>query len=200
MTDGQIDKATDVLRASLRKHREEFKSDAAQQAITAKELASDLLAVFRAHIERFSNLIVRIVGVNRTRTPEEALTATGRKQYTNAEVVAAMPRGRGEQAKVVFFKPKKSAYDENGLISDDNVAKEYESRGLKPADPFSLCAVNETDPAFADTHPHATHWKDVKGNWCYTAFDRWDDGERLVNVGRNDDDWDDYWWFAGLAI
>ena len=29
------------------------------------------------------------------------------------------------------------------------------------------------------------------------AFNRWND-ERNVNVNRNDNDWDDHWWFAGF--
>lgn len=199
MTDGQIDKATDVFWVSLRKHRDEFKSDIAQQVITAKGLGSDLLAIFRRYAERFGNLIVCIVSVNRARTPEEALVATRRKQYTTTGVVAVMPRGTGKEARVVFFKPDKSAYDVNGLISDDNVAKEYESHDLKPADPFSLCAVNEADPAFADEHPNATHWKDADDNWCCAAFSRWSRGERGVDVNRSSADWHDGWWFAGLA-
>ena len=31
-----------------------------------------------------------------------------------------------------------------------------------------------------------------------TAFNLWND-ERNVNVNRNDNDWNDNWWFAGLA-
>ena len=31
------------------------------------------------------------------------------------------------------------------------------------------------------------------------AFNRWNDDERNVNVNRNDNDWNDNWWFAGLA-
>jgi len=30
-----------------------------------------------------------------------------------------------------------------------------------------------------------------------TAFNRWNDDERNVNVNRNDNDWNDNWWFAG---
>jgi len=30
------------------------------------------------------------------------------------------------------------------------------------------------------------------------AFNRWNDDERNVNVNRNDNDWNDNWWFAGL--
>ena len=32
---------------------------------------------------------------------------------------------------------------------------------------------------------------------CYATFNRWND-ERNVNVNRNDNDWNDNWWFAGL--
>jgi len=32
------------------------------------------------------------------------------------------------------------------------------------------------------------------------AFNRWNDDECNVNVNRNDNDWNDNWWFAGLAI
>ncbi|MFA5942313.1 MAG: hypothetical protein WC798_01430, partial [Candidatus Paceibacterota bacterium] len=52
----------------------------------------------------FKNQIVRHAIVNRTRTPQEALDATGRKQYTDADVVAEMPKGEGAEANVVFFK------------------------------------------------------------------------------------------------
>ena len=31
------------------------------------------------------------------------------------------------------------------------------------------------------------------------AFNRWNDDERNVNVNRHDNDWNDNWWFAGLA-
>ena len=30
------------------------------------------------------------------------------------------------------------------------------------------------------------------------TFNRWNDDERNVNVNRNDNDWNDNWWFAGL--
>ena len=29
-------------------------------------------------------------------------------------------------------------------------------------------------------------------------FNCWNDDERNVNVNRNDNDWNDSWWFAGL--
>ena len=136
-------------------------------------------------------LLNRLVKVDRTRTPQAVLDATGRKQYTDNDVVATMPRGTDEEVKIVFFKLGR-------YISDVDLDKEYESRGLKPADPYSLAAVNEDDPAFADEHPNATHWKDADGNWCHAAFRLWH-VERGVGVYRYGLGWYDYWWFAGLA-
>ncbi|MFA5942775.1 MAG: hypothetical protein WC798_03860, partial [Candidatus Paceibacterota bacterium] len=110
-------------------------------------------------------------------------------QYTDADVVAEMPKGEGAEANVVFFKLGR-------YISDDDLEKEYEMRGLVPVDPFALAAINEADPAFADEHPNCTHWKDKNGKWCYTVFRRWGD-DRRVRVGRSDGGWGGGWWFAG---
>ena len=32
----------------------------------------------------------------------------------------------------------------------------------------------------------------------FATFNQWNDDERNVNVNRNDNDWNDNWWFAGL--
>ncbi|MEJ0001637.1 MAG: hypothetical protein WDN09_00380 [bacterium] len=81
-------------------------------------------------------------------------------------------------------------------ISDEDLEKEYDLRGLKP-DPLAQCAVNEADPLFADTRPNGTHWKNAKGKWCFVDFDRWDD-EPIVRVGQDDYVGYDYWWFGGV--
>ena len=148
-------------------------------------------------MEAQSNLIIRRVCVDRTRSPQEALNATGRVQYTDCKVVKAMPKGEGDKIEVVFFKPDLS--ERNFFISDDDLEKEFDLRGLKPADPISVAAVNKADPAFADEKPHGTHWKDAKGNWCYAAFRRWCD-ERGVDAYLSDCGWDDFWWFAGVRL
>jgi len=148
-------------------------------------------------VEAVSGMIVRIVNNVIARTPRVALEATGRQLYVDDDVVATMPKGAKGKAPVYFFKPDPSAYDVNGLISDDNVEKEFDRHGLKPVDPYRLAAVNEADPAFADEHPNATHWKGADGKWCYAAFYRWGDGGRSVRVDRDDYDWGGHWWFAG---
>lgn len=194
-TVGQIDKAVANYRAILEKHSGEFNTDAVQEVLGQSELAGEQFAVFRRRVEAVSNLIVRKAKVNRGRSQHEAIEATGRAQYTDRKVVDSMPKGEGDEVEVVFFEPDLS--QRNGFISDDDLEKEFELRGLKPADPISVAAVNEADPAFADEKPHGTHWKDAKGNWCYAAFRRWH-GERWVNVNRNGCDWNDRWWFAGV--
>lgn len=194
-TPGQIDKAVANFRALLEKHAGEFDTEAVQTVLGQSELAGEQLAIFRRRVEAVSNLIIRCVKVDRSLTPQQALDATGRKQYTNRQVVDSMPPGEGYEVEVVFFKLDLS--ERNGYISGHDLEKEFELRGLIPTDPFSLAAVNRDDLAFADEKPNAAHWKDADGNWCFAAFNRWDD-EREVLVDRHDHDWDDRWWFAGL--
>ena len=197
MSDGQIETAVEQLRAAMRKHRDEVQKDAAQQVLGVDNLGMRMFVVFRELAEAISNQITRHVKVDRTLTPRQVLDATCRKQYITQSVVDAMPRGEEEEGDVVFFKPRPEAYDKNGLISDENLEKEFEFNGLKPCDPYKLSKVNADDPAFADDHRNATHWQDENGNWCYAAFSRWYDG-RIVVVHRGDDGWVVYWWFAGL--
>lgn len=195
MTSGQITKLTDLLGAGLRKAS--LPSDVSQQVIESQgdAITKDFVRTFRKRVEAISKMVVRRATVNRTRKPQEALDATGRAQYTDRKVVDAMPKGEGDEVEVVFFKPDLS--QRNGFISDDDLEKEFELCGLKPADPISVAAVNEADPAFADEKPHGTHWKDAKGNWCYAAFGRWFGGRR-VHVYHRDRGWSDDWWFAGV--
>lgn len=195
MTDGQIENAVNKLRDAMRKHRREITSDVAQQVLGIENLGMMLFMLFRERAEAVSKIIVRAVTVSRGRSPQEALDATGRTQYTDRKVVDSMPKGEDDEVDVMFFKPDLS--NRYGRISDDDLEKEFKLLGLKPADPISVAAVNEADPAFANERPHATHWKDAKGNWCYASFDD-GDGKCLVRVYYNGTGWLDGWWFAGV--
>lgn len=190
MTEGQINRAIELFSAQLRKHAVELPSEAVQQVLGQSKLASEWFEVFRRRVEMMSSMIVRHVKeVDRTCSPQQMLDATGRKQYTDRDVVATMPRGEGDgEGEVVFFKPGRE------LANNAELEQEYELRGLKPVDPYSLAEVNKDDPAFADTHPNAT----ILGDNCYAAFDRWDGDERNVRVFRHGGGWSDDWWFAGL--
>ncbi len=189
MTDGQLDKTVDIFRSVLRKHRTELGSDAVQRVLATDEFSNEIVGMLRKRVDAVSDLITRVVKVDRTRTPKAVLDATKRTQYIDSDVVKIMSKGEGEETEVVFFKLGR-------YVSDADLDKEYELRGLKPADAYSLAAVNEVEPAFADDRPNGTHWKDSKGNWCFAAFRGWRGG-RGVLVGRGND-WDAYWWFGGL--
>ncbi len=197
MTSRQIGRIQDFLASGLRKAG--LPSGLIQQVIETLggPLTDELVAVIRQRVEALSDIIWREVEeVSRDRIPQEALDATGRVQYTNPEVVKTMPRGEGKKARVGFFKLDLS--ERHGCISDDDLQKEYDLRNMKP-DPYAQMAVNQADPAFADSHPNGSHWKGPDGKWHCIVFRRWRDGERLVDVRRGDDGWDGRWWFAGVS-
>ncbi|TSC69842.1 MAG: hypothetical protein CEO12_696 [Parcubacteria group bacterium Gr01-1014_46] len=139
------------------------------------------------------------VPVIRSRSPHEALDATGLRKLTTDEVVAKMPRGKGDKVKIHLFCPGK-------FLTHETADVEYAKRGLVPADPYSLAAKNEEDPHLIDTRPNTTHWQDENGNWCSATFyvekPKGDakEGERFVCVVRNDVGWEDTMWYAGVAI
>lgn len=195
MTDGQIDKIADNVRAALRKIRRNFSSAHVQQALKSGRLDAEIMPAVKAVLERViaevTNILTRNVTVNRDLIPQQLLDLTGRKQYTNQSVVTSMPHnGTGtQQVQVEFFKLSR-------YVSDDELEREYQQRGLTP-DPYAQTQVNIDDPAFADNHPNGTHWKDANGNWCFVTFPRSDD-ERNVDVNRSDYGWSDSWWFGGV--
>ncbi len=189
ITTGQIAKFLELQLAALRKS--ELPSEPTQQVLESQGgvLANEFVALVRKRVEAVSNMIVRRVKVNRSRTPQEALDATGRKQYTDRKVVNAMPRGKGGETDVYFFPGRHG-------MSDDELRKLYDFHGLAP-DSYAQAAVNEADQAFADEHPNGTHWKDEDDKWCYATFYQWRGGERGVAVARGRD-WNGYGWFAGV--
>lgn len=139
--------------------------------------------------EKGSSVIVRIRSIDRIRSPRAALEATGRHLQLTKDVVETMPRGEGNEAEIILF-PLHVAMSNKKLV-------EYYGH-LVPADPYTLAAMNEADPAFADERPHATHWKEVKGHWCFAEF-RCSRGRRSVSVDRiYGFGWDAFWWFACL--
>ena len=197
ITDGQIDKAVAAYKAMLVKHRTELASEAAQEVLGQDDYINEQVGVLRKRIEAVSKMIIRKVKVDRTKKPQQVLDATGRKQYTDRSVVDSMPCGVGEDVEVFFFKPEPSEYTRPGYMSDDDLEKALARRGLT-ADPYAQAKANGDDPAFADTHPNGTHWKNGDGKWCFATFDQWSGDGRVVSVDRDGGGWGDDWWFAGV--
>lgn len=108
--------------------------------------------------------ITRVVKrINRTRTPHEAITATGRMQYLNDKVVIEMPMGEGEE-KEIFLIPFKE------ILTPDKLEQKVDEIGVELADPNTVCALNERYPTLSNTHPNATQWRDKNGRVCYALF------------------------------
>mgnify|MGYP001594107053 CR=1 FL=1 len=189
ITTVQIGKIQEVLGAALRKSG--FQSESVQQIIETQgdSLTAEFVGVLRKRVEAVSKMIVRRVKVDRSQTSQQAFDATGRKQYTDREVVDAMPRGEGEEVDVYFF-------DLNYDPTVQELDHEYELRGLK-ADPIAQAKVNTDDPAFADDRPNGCQWGLEKGVASFAAFDRWVGGRR-VDVGRDDDGWYRGYRFGGV--
>lgn len=156
MTDDLFEKIVDNVRAGLRKSRQYYNMADVQQALEKggldKLLITETEAVVEQVIAKVANTIVRIATVYRDRKPQKMLDATERIQCTDKTVVASMPShgtGTQENVEVVFFKL-------NRCVSDDELEKEYEARGLV-SDPYAQAQVNVDDPAFATEHLNGTH-------------------------------------------
>jgi hypothetical protein len=194
-TAGQFGKVCDNLTAALRKAG--LASEPFQQVLENQgdELTAELLMVIQKRVEAVSKMIVRRVRVDRIRSSQAAIDATGRRQYVNRVAVEGMPVGEGDEVDLYIFKPDPDAYDAAGDISCDEVARQFDLRGLKP-DPRATAAMNEADPSFGDETPNASQWKDAGGNYCFATFRRWR-GKRSVGV-RRDGGWGDFWSFSGV--
>lgn len=192
ITPGQIAKFYGYLEAALRKSG--LPSEPTQRVIEAQgaALADEFVASVRTRVEAISDLIVRHVkNIDRTRTPQEVLDATGRRLYTSDASVQCMPTDGRDEDDVYFFKAPR-------FINEDELEKELALRGLK-CDPYAQAQVNIDDLSFADERPNGMHWQGADGNWHYAEFSRWP-GERHVYVSRRGSEWFGYWFFGGVPI
>lgn len=115
------------------------------------------------------------------------LNETKRTQYVDNTVLETAPTGSGTLELFTIGK----------YVSEDELEKEYEVRGLFPAPLNVLLEADVKEDVNKDHKYIGTHWKDAKGNWCYAMFSRWC-GKREVCVSRHGGGWDDDWWFAGV--
>ena len=185
ITNGQIGQINDRLATKLRESG--LPSEDVQKVLKMPGNAAidEMTAVFRKHVEAQNDIIVRHVRVDRTRTPMEVINATGRNKYLDDEVVATMPKGKGDEVDVYFIPTKR-------FVPVKEVPAFLAQYGLVP-DPRAQAAVNEVDPTFADKYPNGTQW----GDNCYLAFNRWFDG-RSVNCYRIGHGWNDNWFLSGV--
>ncbi len=151
-------------------------------------LVQDMFVLLRARVERRSNMIVRHFKVDRTKSRQEMLDATGRTQYVDKNVLATMPVDGPEEGDLYFFPVKR-------YLPFEEADKEFDSRCLIP-DPAAQAQVNADDPSFADEHPNGVQWGLKNGVVSFLSFYRWHGG-RDVDVNRCGSAWRDDTWLAG---
>jgi len=206
ITVNQIDKAVGAYRALLEKNSRELGFEAMQSILgQPTRFANEILAAFHRCVKMNSDMFVLRVPVNRTLGAQETLDATGRHRYTNTynedtdrEIINSMAKGEGKEVEVFFF----DIGGRRDYISHSYLEREYEFRGLKPADPYSLAAVNKANPKLADENSNFTYWKGVRGRLCSIDFTF--NGIMSVGIfsrrakmwGTNG--WKKKCWFAGL--
>jgi len=193
ITKGQAGKFCDVLADALVKSG--LPSEETQKVLETQgvEIAEEFVQSVRERLKMISKIVVRRVVVWRNRTQQEMLDAMGRTQYVNSEVVGLIPgKGDSEGEEDVYFIPLKGKD-----TSAEAVQALLDKYGLKP-DGYAVGAVNEADPAFADSHPNFTQWVDENGKHCYVAFNRWLGGERIVDVSRYESAWYGRWLVGGV--
>ena len=178
-------------------HQAEVGQGDAQQALEHPNVGTIVFGKFKEIAAQLAGQIIKVVrNINRSRTPEQVLTDTGRKVYSDSAVVATMPRGMKSTARLHIFTVDKSEY-ENDVLTCADLAEEYKRRGLR-ADVEALADYLKKNPAAADEKWLACQWVDKDGKYCCAVFDRWS-GERGVLVDRSGgDDWNDDWSFAGV--
>ena len=128
--------------------------------------------------------------INMTLSIEQLLDKTKRTQYVGKDVLSTCPDPK-RVGKLYFFTLGE-------YITNDELEKEYESRGLVPASVREIAVYDIKNRDEMDEMMYVgTHWKDAKGNWCFATFDRWY-GRRVVSVHRHVYGWYGNWWFAGV--
>ncbi|OGE82017.1 MAG: hypothetical protein A3B10_04050 [Candidatus Doudnabacteria bacterium RIFCSPLOWO2_01_FULL_44_21] len=129
------------------------------------------------------------------RTPQQLLDLTGRRPYTNPDVVETMPlvvgNGQEEDFEYVFFKPGRQTSD--AAVETERTMREL----IRDLEVQAL--INALIPAFADQHPNGDSWQDAEGNWCFASFRR-ADHERCVHVDRCSVGWSSSVWFGGRKV
>ncbi|MBP9802332.1 hypothetical protein KBC40_01955 [Patescibacteria group bacterium] len=190
MTDDQINLLGNLFREELRECRGDFDQKHVRLAIGHHRLGPELLSVFSNRVQLISDMIVRHVKVDRARSYQALLDATGRKQHVrDKSLLETIPPGHGEEVDVFFFPTRRS-------LNEDEVRKELDFFKLRP-DFAAQAQVNIDDPAFADEYPNGYRWRTVDGKRCFAAYSC--SGERYVSIDSIvDDGGKDFWWYGGV--
>jgi hypothetical protein len=191
MTNDQVNKLLELVRAYVQKHGANYTSKDVQFALESKELASSMFRPFSTLVEAQAEMFTRTVTVNRDQSPLSAFESiTSHQQFLNETVVKEIPLESGEEVTLCFFPIKK-------LMTCAEYAAALDGLGLKP-DPMAQAAFNQANPEFADKCPNNTQWQNEAGEFCCALWDGWH-GNRRVLVNEFSGGWSDRWFACGVS-
>lgn len=200
ITEGQIGKICELLSSRIRLRKDDkvkIPSELVQYVLHRKGpiLVNKMTDYLVEMIKELNTEIIRKVKVNREQSPGDALRARARTLYNwnGNSFITEMPKGKGQNALVFFFKL-------NRRIDDEALEEEYKIRGLVPADPYSLAAVNadDADWNFSKKYRNVTHWKNNKSEWCSIIFSQQYVSEDRADTNRGNRTYSENIWFAGM--
>lgn len=192
ITEGQIGKTCELLSARLRKSTTPSQIFQFILEERGSILVDKIMSSITEMVERLSKVIVYHVKVDRSKDMEQLLLNTERIKDFIDNAFLSMPRCESEEVDVSFFTLCRE-------VTDDDLEKEYEIRGLKPADPYSLLSANECFSVLEWRYANGTHWKNKKGEWCFATFNNFSDNSSIISVGKNKPlKWNSVWWYGGV--
>ena len=194
VSDGQIDTMVEQFRAALRKKRDQYGLQPFQQVLGLPNLGMRLIQPLSTLVELYSDVITRDMPIYRNLSPEALVAALRWHEDVRRNILKTMPKGEG-QGTVVFFQTE-------GQISGNDIAKEYEARGLI-RDPYAVLTVLEADPSLADERTIVAPWEEetlsygqMVKSWNEISFQKI--GARGVVRVETVCGWGPGFWFGGL--
>jgi hypothetical protein len=152
---------------------------------------------------KISRTITQKVRVNnRTLTALFSFNHPGRRSFLHldCDVLHNMPKGEDEEEVEIHFFLFNGSKGFDTSFSE--VEKEYEARGLKPADPYSLLAFNLRYPSFADERHNLTYWRNVKKGEREGGIMAFENNIMVEDTLRIQPDFfivaHHEWWYAGI--
>ena len=192
MTESQITTLTDFFADTLRGANVSHESVELVLSRSRAELLSNLAHVIREFVKMVEGFDVPRMKVDHSLAPHAALDLlAGFEQEVDQKIAATMPRchldaatppnsapdrtDRAHQlAETVMHAPPAEGevfrffYTEDG-DTDDDIARKFSSRNMRPATPFEVCRINQGNGEFTSKYPNAAIWKNDDGVWCFAA-------------------------------
>ncbi len=191
ISEGQIDRISDSIRAALRKNKSKFLMTDVQEWMEG--LGEQFIHVYARRIKKLKRMIVFDLEIDRAKTPAELLEGSIFAVYPGVMTIGSIPNSRKSKEKIYFFNCESSR-----PLLEWEYEREFELRGLIPADPHLVVAANLKKPEFHKDHLNGTFWKNTDGTWNGMIFDTMFSLPSVTSGKNKPQDQSLNFWFAGM--